>query len=561
MPPSPSASPPLSPTYYLDNFEELLRTVVSRYDDLLAEHEIEFVSDLGALSTGARCLWLRLLSRRGPLFRRDRLAYDEVPDLDSAVDELLGAGFLDDGDDASPTDLLALLAKDDLIELLAELGLGRPRLDIRKGAALEIVARVVPDTVLAEAVRSRLQVVRPRRVEDILPFQLLFFGNLSQDWREFVLRDIHVWRYESYELRGDLRLFPHRKALDDELTLRLCRREVRHHLAEERVREASLLAQTVSDRDDWVASARPLVDSILTMVGRTLERCGDFEEALRLYDRAQHPPARERRCRVLARLGLLDEALEATAAIDANPLDEAERLFAPRFAHRLRRRLGTESPRPRTTRPERRLVLRRRHHETIEEQVVAALSAKGVAAFHAENWLWKSLFGLAFWDIIFAPVAGAFQHPFQAGPLDLFTPAFRDRRARGVELRLREVENGEWEASRILHVFDRKEGIRNRLVTWAEGSRPLLERALANLEGHHLALVFDRLSRDLRRYRRGFPDLFVARPDRSPGFELLEIKGPGDQLRPEQRTWLEYLESMEIPVAIARVEWRIEEVS
>ena len=59
--------------------------------------------------------------------------------------------------------------------------------------------------------------------------------------------------------------------------------------------------------------------------------------------------------------------------------------------------------------------------------------------------------------------------------------------------------------------------------------------------------------------RRGFPDLFVARPGRSPAFELLEIKGPGDQLRPEQRTWLQYLESKKVPVAVARVEWKHEE--
>ena len=554
--PSPAPPPPpLSPTYYLDNFEELLRTVVSRYDDLLNDREIGFVDELGALSIGARCLWVRLLSRRGPLYRRDRLAYDEVPDLESAVDELLAAGFLDGAEDASPPDLLGLLLRDELVELIDDLGLGRPRPEVRRGEALELVGRVVPAAVLSEALRSRLEVVRPRRIEDLLPFQLLFFGNLHQDWTEFVLRDIHVWRYESYELRQELRLFPHRKAIDDELALRLCRREVRRHLAEEGVAEASRLARRISDRDDWAASATPIVDSILTTVGRSLERCGDFEEALRFYSRAQRPPARERRCRVLVRLGRVEEALEASTAIAAAPVDETERLFAPSFAHRLRRRLGVESPKPRRIRPERRIVLPRLEDETIEEQVLAAFSADGVQAFHAENWLWKSLFGLAFWDIVFAPVSGAFQHPFQAGPLDLYTPDFRHRRARGIEHRLRALENGEWPGGRLLDVFDRKRGIRNRLVTWSEGARPLLELALGHLEGRHLAIVFDRLSRDLQRYRRGFPDLFVVRPGRTPTFELLEVKGPGDQLRPEQRTWLAYMERQKVPVSVLRVEW------
>ena len=160
--PALSPPPPLSPTYYLDNFEELLGTVVSRYDDLLDDREIGFVEELDALSIGARCLWVRLLSRRGPLFRRDRLAYDEVPSLEAAVDELLAAGFLDGAEDASPEDLLGLLSRDELVELIHDLGLGRPRPDVRRGEALELVGRVVPAAVLSTALRPRLQVVHRR---------------------------------------------------------------------------------------------------------------------------------------------------------------------------------------------------------------------------------------------------------------------------------------------------------------------------------------------------------------------------------------------------------------
>ena len=46
---------------------------------------------------------------------------------------------------------------------------------------------------------------------------------------------------------------------------------------------------------------------------------------------------------------------------------------------------------------------------------------------------------MAFWDVVFAPVAGAFQHPFQLGPLDLDSPGFRAARAEAVERRLEEL--------------------------------------------------------------------------------------------------------------------------
>ena len=48
--------------------------------------------------------------------------------------------------------------------------------------------------------------LRPLHQDHVLLFRLLFFGNLTQDWTEFVLRDLGVVRFEPYELRRDLRL-------------------------------------------------------------------------------------------------------------------------------------------------------------------------------------------------------------------------------------------------------------------------------------------------------------------------------------------------------------------
>lgn len=78
------------------------------------------------------------------------------------------------------------------------------------------------------------------------------------------------------------------------------------------------------------------------------------------------------------------------------------------------------------------------------------------------------------------------------------------------------------------------------------------------LPGAHLAAVCDRLSRDVKRYRRGFPDLFLFVPHPKPGlpqYQLLEVKGPGDQLRPEQSAWLDFFARSEIPAAIVKVTW------
>ncbi|MEM6797515.1 MAG: VRR-NUC domain-containing protein [Acidobacteriota bacterium] len=63
----------------------------------------------------------------------------------------------------------------------------------------------------------------------------------------------------------------------------------------------------------------------------------------------------------------------------------------------------------------------------------------------------------------------------------------------------------------------------------------------------------DRLSRHLGRYRRGLPDLFVPSPSSPTGFELLEVKAPGDQLRPEQGAWIDYLNARGLPAKVLKL--------
>ena len=191
---------------------------------------------------------------------------------------------------------------------------------------------------------------------------------------------------------------------------------------------------------------------------------------------------------------------------------------------------------------------------SVERQALAALADEGMEGFFAENWLWKSLFGLTFWDIVFAPVPGAFQHPFQYGPLDQFEDDFRPRRAALIEERLGWLQNHSDPATPLLERYDAKEGTANPWVSWHPELRRHLVLALEHLKGPQLAAVCDRLSRHPGRYRRGFPDLFVWKRGKS-GFMLYEVKGPGDQLRPEQGAWIDYLNKVGIEAAVLRLKW------
>ena len=543
--------------YYLDNFELLLETVAERDADLLLSAEIDFLTDFGRLSLGARRLYVRLLSRKGPTFRRDRMSYEEVPSIDAAVDELAAASFVDRAEDASAPELLELMLRPELAELATELTPEEAISGARKRRLLALLIEGADTERLLQRARRQLQPIRLRRFEPIEVFRLLFFGNLSQDWTEFMLRDLGVMRYESYELRRELRLFPHRRAVDEYLAWRSAKIELRRRLEAGDHEAAMELAEALLEQ---VEGNEPvdhrLADRLCNEVGQYLERRGEPRRALAFYAAAHTPPARERRVRILARLGGVARALALCEEIGAGPRDETEVVFARKYAHRLRRMRGEPLPAPvQKRRPTRRLTLARDDSVTVERQALAALAATGRQGFFAENWLWQSLFGLAFWDVVFAPVAGAFQHAFQLGPLDLSSPSFRLKRADAIEQRLEELRDEPEPAARLLARYDEKQGISNRLVSWHDGAREQLELALSRLTGRQLAWVFDRLSRDLMRYRRGFPDLFVLL-EAAPGFELLEVKSPADQLRPEQKAWIDYLNDGGLPAKILNVRWR-----
>ena len=71
-------APPLACGYYLDNFETVLVSGIERHRDLLAARNSSSWRTFRAASLDARRLYARLVARRGPWFRCDRLRYPEI---------------------------------------------------------------------------------------------------------------------------------------------------------------------------------------------------------------------------------------------------------------------------------------------------------------------------------------------------------------------------------------------------------------------------------------------------------------------------------------------------
>src|SRR5690606_17591147 len=129
------------------------------------------------------------------------------------------------------------------------------------------------------------------------------------------------------------------------------------------------------------------------------------------------------------------------------------------------------------------------------------------------------------WDAIYAPLPGAFFHPFHAAPADLHQPDFHARRAALFDKCLTHLEQGS-HTEVIRSRFRDKFGIQCRFVAWSVLGEGLLEQALACLPAAHLKAIFQRMLHNLADNCSGLPDLIQLVPDRST-YRMSEVKGPG----------------------------------
>jgi hypothetical protein len=325
------AAPELDPLYYLHNFERLCATVHSQYADLLCESEATFLQQFAAAGQSARGLYVRLVSRVGPLFRSEALVYCELEDLDAALAELQAVGLVIAVEAIALDDLLRLYRKAELAQLFA-CELGERAASMRKADMRESLQSL--DLSVADCTQrwqdwNNSPVVQPAHRDAVAVLQVLFFGNTHQGLTDFVLTDLGLARYASYPLDRSFRLFADRTELEEYLQVAVLRElfyAARDEGDAQVLESVAAKLLTVSQ----AAAAEERRDRLRVRCGRELERHDCAEAALAVYAVAVAAPARERRVRVLLKLGRLGEALALCREIEQQPTCEAEIDFVAR---------------------------------------------------------------------------------------------------------------------------------------------------------------------------------------------------------------------------------------
>ena len=206
--------------YYRDNFEALCNTVRTHYGDLLLPAEQQFLAAFEALDRSSQCLYVRLVSRVGPVFRTVKLSYQEIGPLQEPVAALFERGLAEPVSALTVAELAGVYTRAELISVFGEsLQLPvqcRKDLLLEKIDALDLEADELFDRLSGGDEASGLRIL----CESVVGLlQLLFFGNGHQGLTDFVLSDLGVAIYYPYPLDRAHRLFSCRAALDEYIVI------------------------------------------------------------------------------------------------------------------------------------------------------------------------------------------------------------------------------------------------------------------------------------------------------------------------------------------------------
>ncbi|MAT50575.1 MAG: nuclease, partial [Porticoccaceae bacterium] len=458
-----------NPLYYLENARTVINWVMAYHGDLLTDSEMARLEQLLALPQPSQALLMRLVMRSSDLFRLRGLNY---PELGQPVAEALAPLVSDHWIDPDPK-----LTFEELCYLLRRSELAAAFAQALNNAGLKTNAT---KAVIEEALHTHLcgdertlagwwqgcddQAIRLCDEPLFERIRLMFFGNLRQSWSEFVITELGHQRYEPVPLSPESRAFNRRGDVDQYLAIHACRQRLDDAVTAEdcQVLRSRLPEDTGSN--PWLSHRRA---RLLFDLGQKLERAGELVLARDSYREAWTPDARVRYFRLLEKMAPATEVWPLIERAETEAETDSERQRLGRIRQRVAKKAGIRArPKPPVNSlTVQTLELPSAPAVSVEQQVALTLADQGGHCFYVENTLFNSLFGLLFWPTIFAPLPGAFFHPFQAGPADLYREDFVGRRREQIEDSLLTLEQGDYR-QRILQHWQTRHGVANPFVHW-----------------------------------------------------------------------------------------------
>jgi tetratricopeptide (TPR) repeat protein len=540
----------LPPKYYHANFEYLLSFVKDKYKPLLNTAEWHFLRKYYGLPEDAQCLFVRFCNRKGLFFKTSELKYDEISDLDAHLQKLLSAGFISPLNTTQHSgfidSILVQLTKTDLVRIFDLKSLKNEKKEI----LIEHIKQNVETTNIFDALNANETIIKVNFEIEVSFLKFLFFGNRFMDMTEFVLRDMGLTQYHSIDHDDLVARFETRKDAEDKWMI-----------SEQFVVFEHLKAVNSSNQMlDWFMNLRqsisslspiavPSYEKLVLKVGKYLEQIKDYEAAISVYETIVLPPSRERITRCLYKLKLMEEAKELCHEMLRSSDSIDEQYFASYFLKTLE---GKKNKKQTTEflHTAEIITIDKMYKNQVEWGAIEYYLEDGFLAGFSENFTWRSIFGLVFWDIIFDPSLVAFHHPFQKRPSDLHLPDFYIKRKLQIENHLGTFDDSDCLLGYMRQNFVKFHATANPFVVWSQEVWEMVMVLVTRIELVKMKAILMKIAENIVEHSRGMPDLLVWTEDY---YELVEIKSPSDNLSHQQLFWFRYFKDLGVNAKVLRV--------
>lgn len=551
----------LPPKYYLEYFNYLVDFVERKYNHILIETEISFIKQYKNLSENEQCLFIRFVNRSGRFFRVNKLKYEEIDNITKVKEQLTIKNFIEAPNEKwlpIAQEFLQIFPKNELIDLFKSAGITYKGLSsFSKEETLEKLLSLIEKEELIALVTEYEPIIKVNYEVEVMMLKFLFFGNRYDTMTEFVTRDLGFQKYEAFDEDKMVAHFTNRQEAEDKLLVSLVNEKF-YELASvlPPAEHCIWLTNWVLVNEETLSEpAKMSIERLKLRAAAYFEKAKYPEEAYDIYCLTELPPSRERRIRILAKTDRVEEAIALCGNILGDPYSTDELYFAIDFTKKLESKSAKKRIKKSVT-----IQLHESDSITIdpiwknrvEAGVIDYYEQKGDMAVFSENFLWKSLFGLLFWDIIYDTDSLAIHHPLQRAPSDIYKPIFFELRRDKLLDRLDILEEKVVLLKFIEEIFLEKQGITNPLVDWSAITYHSVLKMCEKLESIHIRAVMLEMAINLKNNTHGFPDLFTWNAD---SYEFIEVKSPTDNLSNQQLYWLRFFERIGVKSRVLRVDW------
>ncbi len=551
----------LPPKYYLEYFNYVLDFVQEKYRHILNENEWRFLRKYYCLSEDAQCLFIRFCNRRGLFFRTNKLIYSELENIPALIKELLEREFIENPNaekhQTFGKELLGVLTTKELVERFSKL-LTEKKTIYKKLKKEELVEAILQDFSLEEIIETLNdfeQIIKVCFEFEVTFVKFLFFGNRYLDMTEFVMRDMGLVQFESHDDDKLVARFNTRKDAEDKWLI-TDQNDLFNQLKDatpalEIYDWFMNFAETVGELSEI---ALPAYERLIIKIAIFLEKNKQLDEALTIFRLTEQVPSRERQVRTLEKLKHTDEAFSLCQLMIDFPKNADEKFFAIDFLNRINSKKKTKKSTTSWLHESESITISEDFRHQVELGVVEYYHGEGKMAVFAENHLWRGIFGLVFWDIVFDPSLVAFHHPFQRRPSDLYLPDFYEKRK---DLIISHLDGFKDVQDLLIYMGERYEskfGIANPFIIWLEEVWLMVRKAMEMVEFEAMKKILHEMSKNLVENLRGFPDLFMW--DEFEGeYCFVEVKSPTDNLSNQQLAWLQFFQEIGVKSKVLRVFW------